>query len=92
MCIEYEWDEEKRLINLTKHGVDSTEAYNFDWESALIIPDYRFDYNGEERYIATGLIEYKVYRFSFTHRGDSIRIINMRKAIKHEVKEYVKQI
>ena len=93
MCSEtdYEWDEEKRLINQRKHSVDFKIIVGFDWKTAQIEEDNRFNYN-EVRYIATGLIELTVYRLSFTYRGDKIRLINFRKAKKFEVKNYVRYI
>ena len=52
--MNYEWDEQKRATNITKHGVDFVEIENFDWATALTILDTRFE---ESRYAALGLIE-----------------------------------
>lgn len=87
----YEWDETKRQRNFRDHSVDFEEAYDFDWDTADVRPDHRYQYD-EERFIALGLIDYRVYRMSFTHRGDKIRIINIRTAEKPEVKSYVRYI
>ena len=32
----YEWDEAKRKANHTKHGIDFSAIYEFEWDSALI--------------------------------------------------------
>lgn len=87
----YEWDESKRQRNLKDHGVDFMETYSFDWDTAMVWADNRYRYD-EERFIALGIINWRVYRLSFTHRGDKIRIINIRTAEKPEVKSYVRYI
>jgi uncharacterized DUF497 family protein len=88
---KYEWDESKRLENLRKHGVDFTEIYAFNWDTAWTESDNRF-FHDEARFIAFGLIHWRVYRISYTYRGEQIRLINLRKAEKQEVRHYVRQI
>lgn len=87
----YEWDEVKRQRNLRDHDVDFEEAYGFDWDTADMHPDQRYHYD-EERFYAYGLINYRIYRMSYTLRGDKIRIINLRRAERHEEKDYVRYV
>ena len=49
--MDYDWDEAKRLLNYDKHGVDFSEAINFEWDVALVTMDKRYDY-GEKRFLA----------------------------------------
>jgi len=80
---DYEWDEEKRQTNQSKHGVDFKIVVGFDWKTAQIEENRRFNYS-EIRYIATGLIELTVYSFSFTYRGDiyALSISERRKSLR----------
>ena len=83
--MNYEWDEQKRATNITKHGVDFVEIENFDWATALTILDTRFE---ESRYAALGLIENRLYAVAYTVREKSTRLISMRKANRREIKKY----
>jgi len=88
--MQYEWDEAKRLANLIKHGVDFTEAEEFCWDTALEAVDDRQNY-GEERWVALGKIADRLYVMIYTLRGETIRIISLRKANKREVTYYEHQ-
>ena len=78
------------FFNLTKHGVDFSEAANFDWSEALVETDDRQNY-GEPRFYAIAPIGKRLYVMVFTHRSIDIRIISPRKANKREVIQYVKK-
>ena len=84
----WNWDEDKRQTNLAKHGVDFAAVAGFDWATAVIEPDNRFDY-GEVREVATGELNGRLYIVTFTKRGDVTRIINMRKANGREVQKWI---
>lgn len=83
MTIEFEWDEQKRLSNLDKHGIDFIaacqifEGYTVDFE------DNRYDY-GEDRFITIGEINGQILTVVYTYRGDVIRLISARKAYTNE--------
>lgn len=85
--MDYEWNEQKRARNASKHGVDFAEAHEFNWETAIIVSDYRRDY-GEERLRAFGSIRGRLHVLAFTRRGGLVRIISLRKANHREVKFY----
>ena len=89
--MKFEWDEEKRLSNLKKHGFDFADAVKFFTPDALTIPDDRFDY-GEIRYITFGLLNGETVAVAHTEDEEIIRIISIRKAEKDEEIEYFKQI
>ncbi len=81
----YEWDEAKRLANLTKHRVDFRSIYSFDWGSAVVRFD---DRHNERRWVALSFIDADLYSVAYTIRGDNFRIISLRKADRSEVREY----
>ena len=86
--MDYEWDEAKRRANIAKHGIDFALVEGFDFETALVTVDDRFDY-GERREIALGLIGSRVHVLVFHRRGTAaIRVISLRKANAREVKRY----
>lgn len=78
-----EWDERKRTANLRKHGIDfvGCEAI-FDGVTKTMVDDRR-DY-GEERFVTFGLLEGRVVAVAHTETADTIRVISIRKATKHE--------
>ena len=85
--MEFEWDETKRRANLQKHGLDFADALAFEWETARVTIDDRFDY-GEEREIALGFYRGHIHVVVFTDCGTTRRIISFRKATSHEAKIY----
>ncbi len=85
--MKYEWDEIKCKENLAKHGVDFTSIRAFDWQTAQVFEDLRYDY-GEARYIAIGRIETRLFVLVFTRREASVRVISLRKANQREVNHY----
>lgn len=91
--MDFEWDERKRLTNLDKHGLDFVEAEEMFKGPMLVAPDARRDY-GEDRWLGLGMSHGRVLVLSFTERDDgrTIRVISLRKALKHEQKAYEKII
>ncbi|MBF0148051.1 MAG: BrnT family toxin [Magnetococcales bacterium] len=79
----FEWDEQKRAINIRKHGID--------FEGYTITIDDPGDY-GEARLISTGMVRQHVMVVIHTERKDNIRIISARKATKNEQRSYFAQI
>ena len=91
--MDFEWDERKRLTNLEKHGLDFVEAEEMFGGPMLVAMETRQDY-GEDRWIGLGMSQGRVLVLSFTERnnGQTIRVISLRKALKHEQKAYEKII
>jgi hypothetical protein len=87
--MKYEWDENKRVANLAKHGVDFIDAEDFDWSSAIETIDDRFNYI-EDRWIALGFIDNRLHVLIYAIRGENIRLISLRKANKRE-KDYYEE-
>ena len=85
--MKYEWDEDKRVANYIKHNVDFLDAERFEWTSAIEAIDDRAEY-GEERWIALGYIDNRLHVLIYALRGDSIRLISLRRANSRERKYY----
>lgn len=85
--MNYEWDENKQQINLNKHKIDFIDAVYFNWETAQVVEDTRYDYN-EQRFIACGFLFEKLVMMVFTVCGENIRVISLRKATKQEHRQY----
>jgi uncharacterized DUF497 family protein len=84
------FDPNKDKLNRRKHGVSLSAVERFDWDSAVIWPDARFFYS-ELRECAIGLIGHHLYYVSFVDRGDTRRVISLRKADADEEFRYVRQ-
>lgn len=90
--MKIEWDEFKNRANLRKHGLDFADAEEVFRSVLLVNPDTREDY-GEERWAGLGVIGGRTVKVVFAELGnETIRIISLRKATKHERKEYEETI
>ena len=89
MGMRFEWDEEKNKANIRKHRIDFSDAWQLFEHPLFIWPDERFDY-GEDRFIGLGMLNNMMIVFAaFVEREtDTLRVISMRKAKKHEEKKY----
>ncbi len=84
----YQWDEDKRRGNLTKHGVDFVDMEAFEWENAVVDMDGD---HAESRWIATGFIGANLHVVVFADQSRDTRIISLRKATRSEAREYAKR-
>lgn len=87
----FEWDETKRKLNLAKHGIDFRDAPLIFDGPLVTVEDDRAAY-GERRFIALGLLEAVVVSMAYSERENAIRIISIRKALKHEAHFFFSQI
>jgi uncharacterized DUF497 family protein len=84
----YEWNEAKNRRNRHTHGVDFSAVEQFEWDTAVVEIDDRENF-GELRERATGFIGDVLHVLVFTRRGETIRLISLRKANNREKKDYV---
>lgn len=82
------FDSAKDEANVIKHGLSLDDAHCIEWDTLLAIEDVRHDY-GEVRMIGYAFIETRLHCVVFTDRGDTRRIISLRKANRREVQNYV---
>ena len=87
----YEWDDAKNRSNFVKHGLDFVDAEQVLTGPCVTFVDSRFDY-GEERLITLGLLAGRVVIVAHAPRGDTTRIISMRKANRREQTIYQKRL
>ena len=79
----YEWDKEKRLKNLEKHKIDFIAALHLfsGNHTRKRAHDGR---DGEVRFISIGIIHGIYATAVYTMRGETIRMISLRRANKDE--------
>ena len=89
--MQFTWDENKRLKNIQKHGIDFLDLTEVFEKPMLTRIDDRKDY-GEARWIALGELDGNVVVLVYTERSDTTRIISARRATKNEANIYFKKI
>ena len=92
MDLRFEWDEEKALANVGRHGISFEEAVTiFGDPDAITIFDLEHS-DEEDRFIDIGLsASGRALVVVYTERGIRIRIINCRKATPAERRQYERQ-
>jgi uncharacterized DUF497 family protein len=84
--MQFEWDNDKNHTNLNKHGIDFNTAKAL-WDDPKRI-EIHTGHPIENRNILIGKIGKKLWASIFTIRGNTIRIIFVRRARKKEIKLY----
>ena len=89
--MEVTFDSDKDATNLAKHGLSLRDAKHFEWDTAVVWPDMRREYD-EARMVALGYIGLRIMVVVFVDRPPDEpverRIISLRKANRREVKRY----
>jgi uncharacterized DUF497 family protein len=86
--LDFEWDDDKALRNLTKHRVSfavASEVFNDPF--AVDTEDRSLDY-GEARRRIVGFVSGVYLAVIYTERNEIIRIISARRASRAERREY----
>jgi len=84
--MRFEWDDNKRVSDLDKHGIDFVDAeLVFDGRSVVSVPS---PYPDEVRSLTTGFVEGRLITVVWTQREDAIRFISARRARDGEIREY----
>src|SRR5438067_12654372 len=80
----FEWDPEKNGVNIRKHGLNFADAPRVFRRRMLVALDDREDY-GEDRWVGIGLLGERVVVIVFSEPdSQTIRVISMRRALRHE--------
>jgi uncharacterized DUF497 family protein len=85
--MNFTWNDAKRQANLKKHGLDFADASLVFAGHTLTRPDTRFPYD-EARFSTVGLLGVEVVVIAHTETADTIQVISMRKAERHEREYY----
>jgi uncharacterized DUF497 family protein len=85
------YDEDKRQINLARHGIDLAECGRIFDAPIFTEEDDRLSY-GEVRLKSLGLLGARVVVLIWTERGDRPRLISCRYGDRDETKRYFKLI
>lgn len=82
----FEWDENKRALNIEKHGIDFLDVICvFDDINRIELETIR---NNEHRLLTIGKIEDVIVLVIYVNRGEKKRIISARRASIEERKYY----
>lgn len=84
--MRFEFDERKSAANKAKHGIDFLEARVLWLDEQLIEVPARSD--DEPRFLVVGLIGDKHWSAFITYRGQTIRLISVRRSRTEEVAIY----
>lgn len=84
--IGFEFDEEKSLANLDKHGIDFHDAQVL-WDDPDLL-EFPAKSENEPRLLVIGLIATKCWSAVITYRGKNVRLISVRRSRKKEVELY----
>lgn len=88
--MKIDYDLKKNQKNIEERNLSFELVHSFEWYTALIWQDVRFDYP-EDRFTALGYIGDRLYSLTFTPQQEVIRVISFRKANKREIKKYEKE-
>lgn len=85
--MEVEFDAEKRWLTLDRRVLDMKRAGEIFAGPHQSVRDTRQDY-GENRWITIGFLDGRMVVLVWTERGDTIRVISLRKANGREQKRH----
>lgn len=85
------WDEAKRLANIREHGLDFVGCAAVFDGPVVTKEDDRLRY-GEQRINLLGWLAAQVIHMTYTERGDDCHVISLRKATRHETRDYFSHI
>lgn len=87
--MKFEWDDDKAVTNLSKHGMSSDEAKKV-FDDPLYVDFYDPDHSDdEERDLIVGKSNQgRLLVISYTERKNSIRIISAREVTRSEREAY----
>ena len=86
--MKFQFDPAKAKSNLRKHGVSLADAEGVFYDILAIHMEDPYA-EGEQRWVAVGIgSASQILVVVYTFRGDEIRLISVRRATRHEVKDY----
>ena len=88
--MRYEYDPAKSQANKIKHGIDFEEAQALWADEDAIIQKARSD--TEPRLVVIGRIGGRFWSAFITYRGETIRIISVRRSRQQEIADYEQEL
>lgn len=86
----YQWDEDKRILNLRKHRLDFRRAsLVYEHPNKITVDD---PFPDEERFRDYAAVNGEVRVLIYTMRGSTVRCISFRAAQPHEERWYYEEI
>lgn len=85
-----EFDPAKNARNVRDRGINFERFADIDLETAVSSEDVRNDY-GERRLRMLGFIDGRLHAAVITSRGETIRVISLRRANRREERAYAKE-
>lgn len=86
--MEFDFDPAKDETNRLKHGLPLSFGKGiFDDPALVLLPSFRAE-DGEDRYKAVGLIEGKLFTAVVVWRGETVRLISVRRSNASEQRDY----
>jgi len=85
------YDENKRQSNITSHELDFVGCETVFDGPMVSWEDDRESY-GEQRINALGFMNGIVVHITYTERGEDLHVISLRKAEKHEIRYFAKEL
>jgi len=87
--VTFEWDTEKALANIEKHGIDFVDVIDM-WDRPVVDPAGERFVGDEYRPTALGTIgpDDLIVAVVYTARDGAIRLISARRARRHERQDY----
>ena len=85
--MDFEWHEAKRLANIERHGFDFIDAAEL-FEGKHLMAPARTGAGGEQRWLATGIVQGLYATAIYTVRDGVIRIISLRRARDEERRQH----
>lgn len=86
LSLNFEREENKRLTNIEKHGVDFEDAICISEGDVVEVPSR--SQHAENRLVAFGVLEGRVIALVYTDRDGARRIISARRSSRSERKDY----
>ena len=84
--MDFEYDENKSSVNLTKHSIDFLKAQQLWLDEKMLQVELNFQ--DEIRWMCVGKIDSKYYSAFITYRSGKTRIISVRRSRKKEIFNY----
>jgi uncharacterized protein len=89
--MQSEWDEQQRLSNVRKHGIDFRDAVEIFEGDTLLMEDGRFDYGGR-RFVSLGLLRGRVIVVVHTEQAGMAHVISAREVTRYGQRIYFQGI